>query len=296
MSFEEDPMERESLIPTNDPTSDGGFGATPKGSPKLWARTIMVGIVYYGLGAVGSAAIFWYFGLWFGALAALGLTIVLPWTTRVACSCLYKASASPKRWKKTVSSIVFWSVFFGAFSTVAAGYFYREFDSAYIQHKYYAGVDASTSTFPADLGVVGNFKGGAKANPELGGRAAAWGFWPVCVTPILSDKTETNVHVFAIGAGMCCTKQPMSCESWGSVDPLGGVVVRHQELYPVLQAAVADAKSTFALNSDPSPLFIRYGDIETLKASYRFRYSIIAGATGAFAFLVMVIKSLRGKY
>lgn len=74
-----------------------------------------------------------------------------------------------------------------------------------------------------------------------------WGFWPVCVAPVLAQNSQKTVYYWGIGYvqavcyvvarlklcytlashGTCCTKQPMTCSDWNSPGRMGGLKAVH---------------------------------------------------------------------
>lgn len=245
----------------------------PKASvgPSLWGRTLLVGLVFFALGAfLCGVLLYWY--IW----VALPMVFVYPWfvcyLAPMVFSCCYpqpteteKAVFDTKRpmsslypWVITVRNVAFWALLFGGMVGVSGGYFMRELYFVQTGGSY---AKLSTTAPPKrDIGTITSFANNGKPNGNAVGRTVGFGVLPVCVAPIVESANQKIVSYWALSTGVCCTHTPADCYSFDK--PAGGTILKNQylEFFPNTEDAIKDAVKVNGLLVDDTRIFLHRGN------------------------------------
>lgn len=237
--------------------------------------------------------------------AAVFYTLIGPFVFCYAATPLFAWAfkrSHTKLWQKTLAATVFWGMLVGCASATAGGYFLRDYLYS-VEHSTVKFADTSAAEGPTvsgfgrivTFGSATDDKVRGQARPSTGGRHIVWGFWPVCVAPITDAFEQETVKYWAVGAGHCCAKQPMTCEFWNA--PSGGALPLHfKEFYPNLAQAAADALASYSLKPSDDTQYVFFGDTAKMLSNLKYRSSVIIGGGGSFAILLMFVRAIGGSY
>jgi hypothetical protein len=251
----------------------------------------MIGLFFmiFGMAITGSV-MYWY--IWISIAFAIAVPFGLQYLAAPMFSCAYTGRCTGDAWVYTVRRVAFWGILFGGIGALVGGYYFREW-AVIMSGKTFNNLSTVNPPDTA-FGQTSSFVAGALPHASVGGRALAFGFYPICVAPIHETSAQRSVSYWAVGAGICCTKQPINCDSWTA--PLGGTRLKYTEFYNALGSAASDAVTTNNLLADPNAIYIKYGDPDDIIFLLRRNFLIAFFVPVAVGFIFMLWRSIRGPY